>query len=95
MTGVAGERWPITRARFDVTYSAIPPVRHGEDGNYLKKPMAVDATSVARETFIPVGSGKASLHARIGDWILTAPDGKQWVVAAEIFDATYQEIEAP
>lgn len=90
MTGVRGERWPIQRTRFEATYELIPPTRMGENGPYLKKHMLVEARQATQEERVHLPGGNGPLRARVEDWVLTAPDGHQWVVANDIFIETYQ-----
>lgn len=93
MTGAVGERWPISRNRFQATYDPVPPTRMGENGFYLKKRISIHARQVSRQENIPLPEGQGSLLAREGDWVLTAPDGHQRVVANDIFLETYQAEE--
>ena len=41
VTGASGESWPIARATFESTYSAVPGGRMGQDGKFFKKPLPV------------------------------------------------------
>lgn len=93
MTGSAGEQWPITRSRFEATYEPVSPGVLGEDGFYVKKPIPVEATQVREELVVSLGDRRGVLHAKVGDWIVTAPDGSQWVVADSIFKQTYQGVD--
>lgn len=94
MTGAIGEHWPIRRARFETTYDPIPPTLMGKSGTYLKKTIPVEARQAHTEEKISLPEGQGILLAHAGDWILTDPDGHQWVVANEIFAATYQTVES-
>ena len=93
MMGIKGERWPIRRARFEETYVPIPPTRMGENGKYHKKPMPVSARQTTIDETVDLGGDRGVLLAKLGDWILTADDGRRWVVANDIFLVTYQPIE--
>lgn len=92
MTGVAGEHWPISRPHFETTYTPVPPTSMGEDGLYLKNPIPVSAYQTREEKMISLGTARGALRAQPGDWIITAPDGKQWVVANALFHDTYEPI---
>jgi PGDYG protein len=92
MTGIVGERWPIRRARFEATYEPILPTRMGDTGEYLKKPAAVSAVQAESEQQIQLAGDQGMLSARKSDWIVTSEDGSQWVVADEIFQASYQAV---
>lgn len=92
MTGVAEEHWPISRPRFEATYTPVPPTVMGENGLYLKMPIPVSAYQAHDNEMISLGDGRGELRAKPGDWIVTSPDGKQWVVADSIFHDTYEPI---
>lgn len=89
MTGVSGERWPISRVRFDSTYDAAPPTIQGEDGGYIKKTITVTAVQITETTLVTLAGESARIVGQIGDWLITAPDGSQWVVSDAIFRQTY------
>jgi hypothetical protein len=89
MTGVQGEHWPITRAHFEASYEPLVPLTMGQAGLYVKKPLAVEARQLDRATTVRMAQQQGSLHARAGDWLVSAPDGAQWVVVDEIFRQTY------
>lgn len=89
MTGVSGERWPISRVRFDSTYEAVPPTMRGEDGGYIKKAIPVTAIQITETTLVTLTGEPAKITGQIGDWLITAPDGSQWVVSDAIFRQTY------
>ncbi len=91
MTGAANEHWPIRHKRFEETYAPLPTTKMGEAGLYLKKHILVDARLVQKAETIPLGGERGVLNAQTGDWILTAPDGQQWVVSGDIFRLTYEE----
>lgn len=92
MVGVAGEHWPIPRARFEQSYTPEGDTVMGSNGMYHKKPLVVDARQVTQEEYIDLVDSDAVLHAMPGDWLITDPDGRQWVVAQDIFSASYQAI---
>lgn len=94
MTGIAGERWPIPRDRFSATYVPVPPVRMGEEGEYLKRPITVSARQATSHEHIPLDGGKSELSAQPGDWVVTDQNGNRWVVADEIFNETYERLES-
>lgn len=93
VTGVTGERWPISRSIFEQTYEAVSPGLAGKDGPYLKKLLVVDARKVHFEERVTLSGGAGILRARPGDWLLTAPDGSRWVVAGDVFAKTYELLD--
>ena len=92
MTGINGEHWPISRANFEATYVPVGPLALGEAGQYVKKLIPVDAYQIDRDGTITLEGQHGDLQAQAGDWVITGPDGSQWVVAQAIFQATYQAV---
>ena len=91
ITGVKEERWPIKRLNFEKSYQPIYPSVMGQSGNYLKIKTTVEARQTKSKETIEISGGQ--LDAKKGDWIVTSPDGSQWVVDNNIFSETYQKIE--
>ena len=89
LTGVRGERWPVTREHFLASYQPVPPTRAGDDGSYRKAPSLAYALRLDRVREVPVGSRHDPLHGRPGDWLLQHADGTYGVVQDGIFRATY------
>jgi hypothetical protein len=54
ITGSTGDRWSVSRSRFDARYAPVGAVIHGEDGRYQARPVPVlakqmtEAFSLAR-----------------------------------------------
>lgn len=90
LTGVEGERWPVPRERFLVTYSPLPPTHDGEAGRYVKRPLSVWAWKTNQSMAIPLTDGRGLLQAEPGDVIVQYGPGDLAVVAALIFDKTYE-----
>jgi hypothetical protein len=88
MTGIEGEQWPIAREDFTQSYDPTTPNIMGLDGYYQKKYLVVIARKVLHDEIVK--HKNSVLSAKAGDYIITSPDGKEWVVANDIFQATYQ-----
>jgi hypothetical protein len=93
LTGVAGETWPVRREHFEHTYVPMPPTEMGEAGLYVKLPLEVDAYQSESASVVVLGDGHGVLSVKAGDWIVTGPDGRRWVVADEIFQETYVPVD--
>src|SRR3546814_16373178 len=91
MTGPSGERWPISRSRFDATYE--PATAAEGAGWYCKRPLVVDARQAIKEERVLLRRGEGVLQARPGDWVVTATAGRQWVVGQDIFAQTYRLLD--
>lgn len=55
--------------------------------NAVKKPIPVKAYQTKKPLSIKTIEG--TMHANVGDWIITGPEGEQWPVKKEIFEKTY------
>ena len=58
---------------------------------YRKKPVVVEAYRTDKEVVIHTLEG--DLTAQPGDYIITGVAGEQYPCKAEIFEATYEEVE--
>ena len=59
------------------------------DSDFVGQPLVVDARQAISEERVHLRRGEGVLQARPGDWVVTAPDGGQWVVEQDIFAQTY------
>lgn len=92
-TGIEGERWPIGLKHFAATYVPVPPLEFGQNGNYQKRHLPVDACQISEPLTVDLSAGQGTLSPNIGDWLLTVPNGEKWVVADSIFKLTYIAID--
>lgn len=92
LTGVEGERWPVNRAHFDMMYEPYGDFSHGRDGQYRKKDSEfIWARRMKKPFTVHLVTGDV-LAGKLGDWLTQYQDGKQGVVADEIFKKTYQKV---
>jgi PGDYG protein len=89
MTGLANDRWPVPRARFDTDYEALSPTSAGEAGKYVKRPKIVLARqlSEACSVLTPLG---ARLQGRAGDWLVQYGTDDHAIVAEVVFAQSYE-----
>lgn len=92
LTGLKNERWPVVKSLFDKNYNPIEGIKRGQDGSYQKRSILVSAVQAQDNSFIRIKNNNIYLACRKGDWIITAEDGAQWVVAEDIFIKTYKKI---
>jgi len=93
LTGPSGERWPVGRARFEATYEAASST-DAACGWYCKRPLVVEVRQARTRERVQLRRDEGELLAQPGDWVVTAPDGGQWVVEQDIFAQTYQLLDA-
>ncbi|WP_290974816.1 PGDYG domain-containing protein [Herbaspirillum sp.] len=94
LTGVQGEQWPVAREKFLATYEPVAPTAAGMDGQYRKRPADVFALRLDQPLELDVPAAGKHLHGNPGDWLLQYAPGDYGIVAASIFDRTYQIVPA-
>jgi hypothetical protein len=94
LTGPEHEQWTMPRDRFDARYEAIAPTVGGADGLYRKKPAIVHALRLGGPRNVRIRGEGNVLHGEAGDWLLQYGADDYGIVAASIFDKTY-DILAP
>jgi hypothetical protein len=93
VTGIAGERWRVSRAHFDAKYQAVPPTRAGESGTYRSLRTRILALSMSEPFEVMLADGVSRLTGRPGDWLVDYGDGSLGIVTPEIFAVTYEILE--
>ena len=95
VTGSTGDRWVVSRDRFDAKYvPAEPALAHGEPGPYRNRPAVVLARrmdepfSLARSA-----AGGDVLHGTAGDWVMQYAPGDYGVVQAARFAKVYRAVD--
>ena len=90
VTGIAGERWRVSRAHFSEKYRPVPPTQAGAPGTYVSLPNRILAVRM-NETFnVLLADGESRLTGRAGDWLVDYGDGSLGVVSNAIFMITYE-----
>lgn len=84
LTGTKGERWPISRLKFESTYDG-----DNSTGYCSKKPILVTAVQMSEAFEVVVAWSGATLKGKPGDYHLTYGPGDFGVVDKEIFEETY------
>lgn len=92
VTGVAGERWRVSRAHFAEKYRAIPPTADGQDGRYISLTNSIMAVPMPEAFEVLLADGVSRLHGQAGDWLIDYGDGSLGIVAPAIFATTYELI---
>jgi hypothetical protein len=88
LTGIAGENWPVERAKFNERYVPVEGSVSGIDGNYVKKPLVVLALQLDASIEVSMPEG-GILRGVPGDWLLQYGIGDYGIAKDEIFKATY------
>ncbi|MEA3176679.1 MAG: hypothetical protein QOI59_202 [Gammaproteobacteria bacterium] len=90
VTGVEGERWRVSRARFAEKYRALPPTAAGQDGRYVSLTNSIMAVPMSEAFEVLLADGVSRLRGQPGDWLVDYGDGSLGIVAAAIFASTYE-----
>ena len=90
ITGATGERWVVSRDRFDAKYVAHDGVTHGHAGAYRNVPVAVLAKQMHEAFSIARSEAGDVLHGEAGDWVMQYAPGDYGVVKAARFAKVYK-----
>jgi PGDYG protein len=90
LTGSTGDRWCVSRDRFEVKYEPEPPALAGQGGSYRNLPVAVLAKRMSVAFSIARSAGGDVLLGEAGDWLLQYAPGDHGVVARARFDKVYR-----
>lgn len=93
ITGSTGDRWSVTRSRFDVKYAPLPPTTAGENGRYANIPTPVLAQQMPQAFSIEREAGGDVINGNAGDWLLQYAPGDHGIVAAAKFPQVYRRVE--
>jgi hypothetical protein len=90
LTGSTGDRWCVSRDRFDAKYRAEPPTQAGSSGRYRNLPAAVRAKRMAVPFSVGRTAGGDLLSGAAGDWLMQYAPGDFGIVAGARFNAVYR-----
>lgn len=90
ITGSTGDRWSVSRNRFDAKYLPVAPVQAGEDGRYQARPLPVLAVQMGEAFTLARSAGGDVLQGRAGDWLLQYAPGDFGIVEAARFAKVYR-----
>ena len=94
LTGSTGDRWCVSRDRFDVKYGPEPPTTPGQAGSYRNRPAAVLAKRMSVAFRVARSAGGDVLLGDAGDWLLQYAPGDWGIVAAQRFRRLYRPCTA-
>ena len=90
LTGSTGDRWCVSRDRFDAKYQAEASVTPGAAGRYRNRPVPVLAKRMNAAFTIRRSTGGDLLHGEAGDWLVQYAPGDHGIVAAARFEQVYR-----
>ncbi len=92
ITGSTGDRWTVTRDRFDVKYRPSGGQRSGEAGPYRNVPVAIHAKRIDVPFSIERCRGGDRLSGNAGDWAVEYAPNDCGLVARDRFEAVYRPL---
>ncbi|MBK9020950.1 MAG: PGDYG domain-containing protein [Sulfuritalea sp.] len=95
VTGSTGDRWSVSRARFDARYLPVTPLRAGDDGYYRSRPIPVRAKQMAASFAVARSAGGDLLHGAAQDWLLQYAPGDFGIVEQARFAKVYRPLMQP
>ena len=91
ITGSTGDRWVVSRERFDAKYlPADTSLTHGQAGAYRNRPSVVLAKQMHEPFSMARSEAGDVLHGQAGDWVLQYAPGDYGVVQAQRFAKVYR-----
>ena len=91
ITGSTGDRWVVSRERFDAKYGpADASLTHGQAGAYRNRPSVVLAKQMSEAFSMARSEAGDVLHGQAGDWVLQYAPGDYGVVQAQRFAKVYR-----
>jgi len=94
ITGSTGDRWSVSRARFEAKYQPVPPVQQGQDGPYRARPVPVLAKQMDEGFSIARRAGGDLLAGRARDWLLQYAPGDFGIVEDARFRRVYRALDS-
>jgi hypothetical protein len=95
VTGADGDRWCVSRDRFDVGYAPLPGVAPGAPGRYQNRPRVILAKQMNEAFRCRRAAGGDWLAGRAGDWLLQYAPGDYGIAADARFRLVYRPVQAP
>jgi hypothetical protein len=92
ITGSTGDRWCVSRDRFDSKYEPQSPTLHGNAGLYRNRPVAVLAKQMSERFSVDRMAGGDGLQGEAGDWLIQYAPGDYGIVERTRFERVYRII---
>jgi len=92
ITGSTGNRWIVSRDRFDARYEPVAMVKAGEDGAYRNKRIPVLAMQIHEPFSINRSAGGDRLRGGAGDWLMQYGQQDFGIVEKNRFELVYQRV---
>jgi hypothetical protein len=94
ITGSTGDRWCVSRERFDAKYDPLPGTLRGGDGLYRNRPVTVLAKRMEMPFRVARAAGGDVLRGDVGDWLVQYAPGDHGIVERTRFERVYRLVTA-
>ncbi len=90
LTGSTGDRWCVSRDRFDAKYRVEAPTVAGQPGRYRNVPVPVLAKRMPVAFTVARSAAGDILRGEPGDWLIEYAPGDHGIVAQVRFEQVYR-----
>jgi hypothetical protein len=90
ITGSTGDRWCVSRERFDAKYDPEGALTAGSAGAYRNRPAVVLAKRMTCEFSVSRSAGGDVLRGAPGDWLVQYAPGDYGIVERSRFERVYR-----
>jgi hypothetical protein len=94
ITGSTGDRWCVSRDRFDAKYDPLPGTLRGGAGLYQNRPVTVLARRMEMPFSVARAAGGDVLRGDVGDWLVQYAPGDHGIVERTRFERVYRLVPA-
>jgi hypothetical protein len=94
LAGADGDRWCVSRERFDAGYVPLAPTPPGAAGHYRNRPRPVLAVQMSEPFRCQRSAGGDWLQGQAGDWLLQYAPGDYGVATHARFTLVYRLLAA-
>jgi hypothetical protein len=94
ITGSTGDRWCVSRDRFDAKYDPVSPTIRGEAGLYRNLPVTVLVKRIDSLFSVARTAGGDVLQGNAGDWLVQYAPGDHGIIERARFERVYRLITA-
>ena len=92
ITGSTGDRWCVSRDRFDAKYDPVSPTIRGEPGLYRNRQVTVLVKRIDAPFTVARTAGGDVLRGNAGDWLVQYAPGDYGIVERTRFEQVYRLI---
>jgi hypothetical protein len=94
ITGSTGDRWCVSRDRFDAKYDPVSGTIRGEAGLYRNRPVNVLVKRIDVPFSVARTAGGDVLSGNAGDWLVQYAPGDHGIIERTRFERVYRLITA-